>query len=273
MISGLTAAIADQDPKGFLHTYLTAVKAGASLAVPSGLDHDRAKQGWVQIFVQLKLDDTGTFIDALTPYWLQLVTQQGGVINETFVDDLLAIMDGSSPSPPAEKSKSTPANSPSNVGSDSAPSAAPAPEISPTISPVYYKEQLIRNLPPLAEDERLSTITTAIATDNVGGFLTAYLEPSRRGTVLPVPKSTIQSAIASQWNTIIMRDFSDVPDSKFLHELTIAWHRFIHQFGIPVTASHLETIWVSLMKDIPPPTPVKLADPPTRPWWRKIMPF
>ena len=101
------------------------VLEGDNLSVPSSMEAEKCKDGWIDILTSLSVKFTDEFVTNLNRYWLSVVKKQGGKITETFSREILDIIENK---PSATVSKS---------GKLSMPASIPEPDHRKT--PCLYK--------------------------------------------------------------------------------------------------------------------------------------
>jgi len=89
----LPGYIDENDHRGFLRAYLQLLLEGYSLAIPTQMTLAEIKESWTQILPRIHRNFTDNFVDHLGKFWIYLVKKQGGTVTETFVQDLLDIID------------------------------------------------------------------------------------------------------------------------------------------------------------------------------------
>lgn len=261
--SDLNGYISAQDAKGFLRTYMELVSGGQNLSIPTGLEPQPAKEGWLQILPGIGGGYTDEFVDALTDFWLQTVKQQGGTLTETFAEEIVAIIDGR----PKPKGKAAAASSdaPAAGGGDApapagggtaavAQAAASAPgssavanssqldTVASDISSSYYKEQDARDTKPLSKAELDSQVQKALESERVDRFLIPYLSLSRHGIKPVVPKSSVITMIRSQWEEILLNEFHIMGSTEYIQKLSARWFYLVNQKGLPIGLNDFEAL-------------------------------
>ncbi|NQY75125.1 MAG: hypothetical protein HRT90_10285 [Candidatus Margulisbacteria bacterium] len=273
-LSGLNQFVDSQDTKGFLRAYLQLVLDGYNLSIPSSLEMDGVKKGWEQVLQSFMGSINDPFLTELSSLWLRLVKQQGGKLTENFSVQMMALLDGK-PKPqdiipdqkegPADQ-KGAPADAPAPPQGGAAPSQengapqqSPAAEnvppqadsgldtVAPSISEGYYKHQTAEETSVPSKELLPKYIQKAIKEEKAKSFLIHYLSYSRYDIKPKVPLSSVKSVIQKSWEDILMTDFSAMPSSEFLSELSANWFYLVNQKGFPSSIPVLKKMLIHLL--------------------------
>jgi hypothetical protein len=223
-----------KDVIGFLRQYLRMYVEGRDISLPSGLDLEQAKEGWLEILPKIVSEFSSEFVGKLGPYWVALIKKQGGGESDNMARDLLNIVYNNPDSvfklaEPSAKIEVTVTSSP--VQGDS---------ISSGISTRYYGD----SKPTFSsKEEILATCTYYIKQEDHDSFLLTYLSLIFINIKPQLPLSTVHDVISSQWETLISREFKCTASDVFLLKLSSTWFYVVHLKGIPLTLEHVRDIF------------------------------
>ena len=225
----LASYINKKNVLGFLRTYFRLIIEGHPLAIPSGLDAEKARDEWLRYLPTITPSFSTEFVGKLALVWVRLVHMRSSELAGDFAKQALTILH----------------NTPDILSKPLAPQKPTPPEpkpydpnaVAPAISTSYYSP----SAPPtgLTKATIDSRAKRAIAASDEDGFLIAYLSYIFIDTPPQVPMSTVHDTISTKWDEIIMREFGINAPSVFLLKLASRWFYIVNLKGFPFKPEQL----------------------------------
>ena len=234
----LQEAVNQNNPYGFLISYLDQIKSGRGLTLPLKSKEVLIRQEWVDICESMKFAPSKEFIESISELWTNIVTQlpqetkidkSAGVHNE-LIDSIIELLKKSQIQ--ANKQNSEQAT------------------VTHSISSEYYVQEKIKKQKVGSLKELKTKQISAINNKNVTVFLIHYLSILNLGKTPNFPVTSILEEIKVHWEDVFMKEFGIGVDDRFLENVSKKWFYFMNQYGLPVKEEVLDKIRVALQKEL-----------------------
>lgn len=233
-LSDLSTHIEKENAEEFLKNYLLLKYSGFGLRLPKDTKRPAIQESWEKIAAKYHSNFTDDFIEALTEKWIQTIKAQGAKLRDTFVEELLTILNnGETPEP--LKSKPTPSQK-KNISPlipDSFEAKEPLNQVKTEISSHYYHHEAAGNgeIPDQKENDAL--LKTALKTESPLDFLSTHLSKLHFGEKPQTPKSSLKKLIHDGWQDILLLNYNHDASPEFLNALCALWYPQIQKSGLP----------------------------------------
>ncbi len=221
-ISELNIYVKRKDVVGFLRVYVRLVVEGRSLPMPSTIDVQRAKSGWLTCLQDVVGSFSADFVEKVAQYWVKLSQRHGNPSSPDFARDILTILHNQAWVPPKTSAPTQ------KFDTDA---------VAPQISQRYYNHGQILN-----EDQVQKLSQKCIRDNDADGFIIAYLALLKLEIRPQVPMSTVLDVISNKWEEIIVREFGVSPSDVFLLTIATRWFYIVNLKGLPMTLPQLHAI-------------------------------
>ncbi len=229
-------------PKEFVKVYLICMAQGFQLSCPIEKNEDDLNKKWAIILAKYRREFSDEFCRGVAAFWLTLVSQcdptssdfeyqllSAAKIDQNEVQELVEKR-------PEKKKHTTESEVPKQrAGSDD-------PLTKPEISDRYIQRKLADSITFPEAQKIKDVVLKSLKSKSVDQFLVSYLSFSKYKIDIEVPKSTVPQTIRELWESIIMNQYSIMPDDHFLTDLTSEWFYLVNQKGIPTVNEQIEEI-------------------------------
>lgn len=224
-IEHLKNSVSRNDVEGFLRNYLLLLLQGTSLSLPKSTLQKELEIQWRDCIPKPAQFYTDQFIQSLSKLWLELLTEQGGVQTDSFLENLLHILNNKI----RKKKTQTQAEPLLN-------------EVSLSVSEDYYKDKKARESQLPEKDKLLIKLKQILERERSDLFIIGFLALSIQDQNYKVPRISIPEKINNQWKRIITQQLKLKCSPEFLKRLTSKWFYLINQKGIPTNQESLKEL-------------------------------
>lgn len=233
-LSDLSRYIEKENSEDFLKNYLLLKYSGFSLRLPKATKRQEIQGDWEKIISGYHSNFTDEFIESLTENWITAIKAQGAKLRETFVEELLTILNNGE-APQVLKSKPQRVrHSISNGGiPDSFEPKETLNQVKTEISSHYYHHEEALNGEIPDKKENKDRLKKALKEENAQEFLVAHLSRLHLSEKPTIPKSSLEKLIHDAWQDILLLDYNHNATPEFTKSLTALWYPQIQKQGLP----------------------------------------